>query len=356
METRRNTWMDRARAFAILAVVLCHAVEFAFPFRLEMWNEGTRLSWIVRLTLLSVGRLGVPLFLSLTGALLLNRDYTDEKEISRFYRQRFLRLLMCVECWVLLYAFFLSWYHDLPFDFRRLMSSLVTTSQVQLGHMWYTPMILGMYLTIPFVARALRGLSAKALLPVLLVAFVVFSALPSVNLVLDVLGIVNREMLLDLSFSGGVYGLYLIGGWLIHSRRALEKIPTPAVVVGVLGCFLGTAGFQVWRYAMGWDYKVWYDFAGLMAAGLLLFECFRRTQNSRALEGISLYLSQRSFAIYFLHFPIQCAVHAWGWHELAGGLYGQMLFLWVVPLAASLALIELLRPVKPIRRVLLYMN
>ena len=60
---------DIARTFAILCVVLCHSVEAAYSN--VAYKQLSNISQIFRIVFFTLGRLGVPIFLFLTGALIL---------------------------------------------------------------------------------------------------------------------------------------------------------------------------------------------------------------------------------------------------------------------------------------------
>lgn len=356
-DVKRIAWMDRARFFAILMVVLCHAVEFGYAFDPWFFRNYFDLStWIERFLFLTLGRLGVPLLLFLTGALMLNRDYSADGQIRAFYKKNYLRIFICVECWIVLYGFYLSWRNALPFDWRGTLLSLAALKQVPLGHMWYTPMLLGLYLLLPFAARAIRGLSLKTLGAVCLVSFFCFSALPTLSLAFEIGGRSGYESLLDLSFSGGLYGLYVLLGYIAVHRKAFGHIPTWALRLGLVLCVLGTMAFQYWSYECEQPYKAWYDFSGIFLGSLLLFELYRRSETAVCprLDRVAAYVSRRSFAIYFLHFPIMDALHELGAQKWLGPSRWQTLFFWCVSLAGSLLLCRILERVKWIRKYLLY--
>ncbi len=356
---KRIAWMDRARFFAILMVVLCHAVEFGYAFDPWFFRNYFDLStWIERFLFLTMGRLGVPLLLFLTGTLMLNRDYTTDDQIRAFYKKNYLRIFICVECWIVLYGFYLSWRNALPFDWRGTLLALAALKQVPLGHMWYTPMLLGLYLLLPFAARAVRGVSLRTLGAVCLVSFFCFSAMPTVSLAREISGRSGYESLLDLGFSGGLYGLYVLLGYIAAQRKALRRIPNFALWIGFLSCVALTMAFQYWSYACGQPYKVWYDFSGILIGALLLFELFRRSgaRDCPHLDRIAAYFSRRSFAIYFLHFPIMDALHELGVQRWLGPSRWQTLFFWCASLAGSLFLCWVLEHVKLIRKYLLYIS
>ena len=71
----RTIWLDAARTLGIMLVVGCHAVETYYRPVLRGKAEITLLPWIVEHVLFTAGRLGVPLFLAISGALLLKREY-----------------------------------------------------------------------------------------------------------------------------------------------------------------------------------------------------------------------------------------------------------------------------------------
>ena len=67
--------LDIARTFAILCVVLCHSVECVYKMNLQEWNSYSNTSNIIKIILFTIGRLGVPIFLLLTGYLTLNKNF-----------------------------------------------------------------------------------------------------------------------------------------------------------------------------------------------------------------------------------------------------------------------------------------
>ncbi len=354
----RSAWMDRARSFAILCVILCHALNKVYSFTNETWNPEHMLGWTLQLALSTIGFLGVPLFLCLTGALMLGRDYSSDGAIGRFYKTKLTLLVACVTCWQVINALFLMWYNGLPMDWGRLIGAITMVSQLQLGHMWYTPMIIGVYLTLPFVALAVQAVRPHALIPVLVVSALCCIGLPSVNIVLETIGKAPRTSLLDLQFAGGVYGLYIVCGYLLVHHQVLQKIPAWVVAALAAFSFAATVGFQLWCFHRGNDYRVWYDFAGQLATGLFLFELFRRTGDRSwgLADCFCSYLSPRSFAVFFSHDLFMSAFDVWNWQTVVGTNPAfQALFLTFLSLLASLGVIALFSRIGWIRRVLFYM-
>ena len=70
---------DIARTFAIMCVVLCHSVETAYSN--INYTQLSNISQIFRIVFFTVGRLGVPIFLFLTGALTLKKQIENDEEM-----------------------------------------------------------------------------------------------------------------------------------------------------------------------------------------------------------------------------------------------------------------------------------
>lgn len=65
--------LDVIRVIAIFMVVICHATEICYPMNLESWKIINKGNQLFRILAFTVGRMGVPLFLFLSGTLILNK-------------------------------------------------------------------------------------------------------------------------------------------------------------------------------------------------------------------------------------------------------------------------------------------
>lgn len=86
---------DIARSFAIICVVLCHSIEFAYSnvYYLNLSEN----SQIFRIIFFTISRLGVPIFLFLTGALILKKQIESDDDILKFYKNNLLPLFIAIE-------------------------------------------------------------------------------------------------------------------------------------------------------------------------------------------------------------------------------------------------------------------
>ena len=103
---KRNIKLDVARTFAILCVILCHSVETLYNFTPQGWKVLSNQSRIFMFATFTIGRLGVPIFLFLSGALLLKKNIESDVDVINFYKKSWLPLFIVNECWVIIYNIF----------------------------------------------------------------------------------------------------------------------------------------------------------------------------------------------------------------------------------------------------------
>lgn len=119
-------------------------------------------------------------------------------------------------------------------DYIGLLKDVLFLRTYLMGHMWYMPMIIGMYVALPFVSNAVKNISSKVLaIPFCIVVFLYF--------IFCLIGVLENsfgfdmelEKKLDTTFLGGVYGVYIIFGLFLQTRR-FEKNQNSCC----LGCFI----------------------------------------------------------------------------------------------------------------------
>ena len=222
---------DLIRAIAIGFVVLCHETEVIYQFSIDSMMERGVTDAVIGLSFFTFGRLGVPLFLMLSGYFLLNRLY-DEGDCVCFWKDHVLRLFLCTVCWFVLYDIYLTMIREETFSIINIIKDILLLRQVGLGHSWYMPMILGMYILIPFVANALHSMKRSMLiLPCIIYIFYILGSVYISRVSQLFLG-EPLNVPLSFGFSGGYYGIYFILG---YAKGFLKKFSFK-VLVTVASC------------------------------------------------------------------------------------------------------------------------
>ena len=84
-----------------------------------------------------------------------------------------------------------------------------------LSHMWYMPMILGLYFAIPFLSIVVKNTKLNDFFWPAGLVFSFCFVLPTINIVIGK----NYSTVLTLSFLGGTYGLYVLLGYYIYTAK-----------------------------------------------------------------------------------------------------------------------------------------
>lgn len=206
----RCAYLDLLKVLASFAVVLIHVCAASFSCY-ELGDGG----WQVANALDSLSRWCVPVFLMVTGALLLE----PKKDVSQseLFRRRIPSLVLLYFLWSFVYALRSvvvgGWAGALAF-----VSSVVAGEY----HLWYLPMLLGVYLLVP----VLRALAANNRL------LAYSCGLFCLAIVLNLCGIVAfgrgfrlTELITDLNFSPVYAGYSLLGCCLYRmTGERAEKI------------------------------------------------------------------------------------------------------------------------------------
>lgn len=77
---------------------------------------------------------------------------------------------------------------------------------------------------------------------------------------------------MDLSFCGGVYGIYLVSGYFIN-KGILKRITNIINIILVALSLLFTIIFQFWCNERGYNYNVWYNFIGIFFVHYFYLKC-----------------------------------------------------------------------------------
>ena len=293
MSKNRVEWIDLVRAIAILTVLYIHATDGIYIISSDSILNYTVFSRVFDFASLFIGRIGVPFFLMITGYLLLDRSYNDER-VRKFWEKNCKGLIIVTIIWAVIYAISLQFV-------------TVNTGQVNyteagnlfFSHMWYMPMIIGMYLSMPFVSSALEKFNSNTIWQATVVFSLLAFILPFITLVLDMNGIQNVTIQYCLGFSGGVYGIYIILGYLVKKGQFKHFDSVKLGLIAIIS-FMICLLFQYYAFTKGYDFSLWYEFPFVLSGSFALFELCSRMGKVKAYPIVT-FLSKYSFAVFLVH-------------------------------------------------------
>ena len=224
----RYFYLDVLRVIAIVSVVLMHSSSVvqkyyglelnAFPFQFtNIFNTITRFA--------------VPLFIMISGCLMINRGTEYKKTLAKV---RHYIVLYCI--WSLIYSVILI---ELKYYKTYSLIGLIvnTISDTLIGHFhfWYLFLICGMYLILPFIeilANNMTEIDKKIF--VILNVFLCF-VLPTILLNEKINEILGQHMKhLNVGFLGGYVLYFMLGYWLKEYTVKNKKILYILMIVSVL--------------------------------------------------------------------------------------------------------------------------
>lgn len=295
----RLAWIDAARGLAILLVLLVHATEASYTMNLEFIPTLSLQSQVAAFSGFTAGRLGVPIFLLISGYLLLDRPYSSEQCV-KFWKTKWLNLLVVTELWNVIYFVFLVLYSHKSYTLLDIILQLLFLQASDMTHVWYMPMILGWYVLVPFVANALQHTEKSPLLFPACILFGYGFAVPVLHVLVSAFtGTGLTITFLPGLYEGAFYGLYLILGYLVK-RGTFRNIKIGWLALGGVLSFASTVWLQVFAYSHAYPYNVRYNCGLLALCALCMFELLSRAQEMTSLVFVR-GLSHYSFAIYLTH-------------------------------------------------------
>ena len=368
---KRQYYLDILRAVAIISITLNHAVNRSYAnysgqmaefYSIPLWS--TMLKTVVTV----FSKIGVPLFMMITGVLIMNKKMDSKEDIKRFYRHNLLSLLITTEIWYVLIYWYLVFFGNNNILENRgiwgtiggMFETMLFQNQVTFDSLWYMPVIMCIYTTIPFVIMAKNKLSGEKasvwlFLP-LIIVYLNNMVLPAVNAVLESQALRTFTSTLQMVDLVAYFYIYIILGYFV-GKGILDKWKTWVVALIALGSFALCCGFQLYMYAQPMDYLMDYDFPLLPICAAALLELARRKAYllkavRKPVEG----LSRISFGIYFLHIVIMTVlnsdkldaiVHQSQWNPVL-----KLAYLEIVSVGASIVIIVLLSNIKPLKKYL----
>lgn len=355
---RRVLSYDIARSFAIAMVVLCHCVEACYPITMEAFQNYSPFDFLFRIAAHTASRFGVPIFLFLTGALVLNKKIDSAEDILTFYKQNLLPLVFATWFWIAASDLFVAMLGTVPARswLEYATEFLFLQNGTAMNHLWYMPMIIGLYVTIPLAAYLVNRLPVVCFALPAGLAIVYHALFPTVFLFLALKGIYLSGNVLDLSGTGTLYGsMVYLGYWM--RKGGLRKLSSAVCLLLSLLAFGITIGMQYLFIGKGFPYTVWYNNIFLIAASVFFFEWLTRMHGPRsaALQKLFTCISKASLAIYFLHnFCLMLLLPVF--EEILPGRAVRALVLWGLVLLTTAAATAALSRISFLRRRILLMK
>lgn len=293
--------MDVIRTIAILLVLVCHCDSSFLPVGISI-------------ALKTISAFGVPLFVLLTGYLMLDRDY-EGPYLVKYLKRNLLPLVVAFELWNIIdwiLGKFIAGRSN-TINFPQMVKIALFLDDTG-SSAWYMPMIIGLYLGVPIISMLLkRTLSNKQYIyPFILLLLLGYfgTATPTLQQLNKAFKIdINVHNVLQMNlfgasvWGGAVWTLLLTIGYLIKKYQTYIPLPSAVVVL----CFSLIAQYylvrkEVYNNMYSMDYGSIFVVAASISIFVLILHCNNVIQKiPQCIKHSFTHISTYSFAVYMIH-------------------------------------------------------
>ncbi|WP_407379036.1 acyltransferase [Methanobrevibacter sp.] len=282
MKTKKERifYYDLLRAFAIIAVIICHVDHFFGPLT-------TQAQIIAQMTFHDIGDIGVPIFLMISGALLLNRDYPS---LPDFLKRRFARIIYPFIFWIIL---ILGQLYYCGYNSAFIWKVFIGEPSIT----WYFWTLIGIYLFIPVLNSFIKDYEIKGV--------EYFLAIWFVTMILKTFNAYPLWSYFNLDMFASFIGYPVLGYWLVNKKFNLNDKK-----LCILGFIILLISLAVFVY-LGYTHVSLIRYENMpnifMGVGLFLFimyldklNAFNKIKDNFIGKAI-VSLSVCSYGMYFSH-------------------------------------------------------
>jgi surface polysaccharide O-acyltransferase-like enzyme len=289
-------WISNLRVFATLIVILLHTAGNAItPFgkiSLDYW-------WVCQ-TITTFGRFAVPVFVILSGYLLLDR-YDN---LEDFLKKRLVRIFIPFLVWLFIYMIHGTFWGIKSERVVWLSSDWLVRILINdasgSGHLWFVYMLLGLYLFTPIISRWFKEatkIEVEFFLGMWLLANVGFLLLEKFY---------NLKPFFDFRYFTGFVGYFV---WGAYFKKYPILISTQNKIVALLLFILGwvatilVSGYLT-THTGKYDAFLGYHspFVVMMSVGIVIF--FQQMLNKPFAEKIITEIDGSSYGIFLMHWLV----------------------------------------------------
>lgn len=308
-----TSYLNSLRVVATVSVILLHV---AAPL-LYKFSKISGFNWLTANFYDSLVRFCVPIFVMITGALLLPKD----NQLNDYFKKRIAKIIYPFLFWITVYSLHLLLLLKDGFDLP--LVKILTISQSNNAnkttyHFWYIYMIIIIYLLIPIIGRWLKNAKHKEIIYFLVLWFVAITL--SHPLLAKYIPYFNVK------YFGGFIGYAVLGYYL--SVRNLEHIKHIQLksflifAIGVAITFTGTYFLSLNSNRVRIDLYSYFS-PNVMLAATGLFLWFKHSKLSKyKLKNAVKFINKQSFGIYFIHILVLYWLNKFG---INGALFGPII-------------------------------
>ena len=334
MEIKQKT-NNRELAFDILRVIAMCMVVVIHVSNVYSRSFGiiSNKSFLVSLGFNTISRVSVPIFLMISGALLVDRSFNKNK-----YFKRIIKYLILIIVWDIIY---LLWeYFYLGITYNKLYMLIIEPYR---AHLWFLYTILTLYIIQPLLKLILDKSSKTIKILLLLIWFI-----------LSTLSLVNYNIASIFTIFSYI-GFFIIGKYLYDyiKKNNLKKYNLLFILLIIINICL-SINFN-YSYSLKYNrfYNLFFAYRSpfIIISSLALFILVITNYRKEKLPKIIKYLSEVSLGVYLIHgIFLDITIKLFN-YQLTNVLYGIPLFA-IIILILSIISVSILKKIKYVNYII----
>lgn len=296
----RKTYLDHIRIMASFFVIAIHVVSFFLNHRSVKFGSA---AWNIGMIMDNFIRVAVPLYVMISGALFLdeNRKVTTKKLL----KNNVLRMVVIFIFWAFAYKIGLVLTSG-NITWKAIGDSLLELCKGDFHyHLWYLPMLIGLYLITPLLRKVCKK-ENKQLVEYFLVIFFIFTGLirflasknfgETTNAIFDFANQLTPDIFVN------YIGVYVLG-WYLATFDHSKKFKVTVIAVGFSLYVLGAGADLAYSYGLGKPAVFSSDNLGIfkLLPAAAIFLSFRYSKFANKENKFIKYVSGCTFGVYLVH-------------------------------------------------------
>ena len=229
---KKIIWIQNLRAIACMLIVLLHVVDLWIKSNNYILTQYSSRWWLDCVIIQIITRVGVPCFIMISGALLLN----PEKEIDLDKIKKYIiRMLIVLATFGLFFCFCeeigTNKIYNIPKQLCNIILNLLQAKSF--GAMWYIYMLIGLYIITPILKEFVKKENLKDLFFVIFCLFFTSSVIPTINFIFKI-------SITSFYLEKFIYIFYYLIGYFIYKycNRNHKRYFILMVIIGLTGYIL----------------------------------------------------------------------------------------------------------------------
>ena len=273
-------WIAILRSISIYSVVIIHSLG---KFASSNFNST---NWWINNIYNSVAHYSVPVFVMISGFLLLDKN----DSIYPFLKKRILKLFLPLLFWsIILFAGNIILKR--PMSNPNIVISFIYdffTNNINYVY-WFVYMITGLYLINPILSKWIKNSDNKEIRFYIIIWFIT----------LFINYFPNNKIAINIQYVTGYIGYYILGYYLKLREIENRKKNYISIILILLGCAITIFGNYYFRYSKLESYLT--PNIAILSCGIFLFIKGKSIKSNKLLSKLTKVISKYSFGIYLTH-------------------------------------------------------